>query len=86
MQVVHGLQQFTMIDHEPFTAGLLSKLAHTARLVYPAVSPDLCALTFFFFFFSLFMGLQNFFIFYFLSSHCQIVIPFSNCEERKKNV
>jgi hypothetical protein len=81
MQVVHGLQQFTMIDHEPFTAGLLSKLAHTAWFVYPAVSPDLCVLTFSFFFFSLFMGLPTFF--FFLSSHCQIVIPFSNCEERK---
>jgi hypothetical protein len=79
MQVVHGLQQFTMIDHEPFTAGLLSKLAHTARLVYPAASPDLCVLTFPFFFFFFF-----FFLFFF--SHCQIVIPFSNCEERKENV
>lgn len=66
MQVVHGLQQFTMIDHEPFTAALLSKLAHTARHVYPAISPDLCVLTFSFFFFSLFMGLQTFFFFFFI--------------------
>jgi hypothetical protein len=64
MQVVHGLQQFTMIDHEPFTAGLLSKLAHTAWFVYPAVSPDLCVLTFSLFLFSLFMGLPTFFFFF----------------------
>jgi hypothetical protein len=48
---------------------LLSKLAHTAWLVYPAASPDLCVLTFSFFFFSLFMGLQTFLFFIFLSSH-----------------
>jgi hypothetical protein len=80
MQVVHGLRRCTVIDHEPFTAGLLSKLANTTQLVYPAASPELCALTFSFFLF--FMGLQWFF----LSIHCQIVIPFSNCEDGKQNV
>lgn len=82
MQVVHGLRQCTMIDHEPFTAGLLSKLAHTSWLVYPAASPDLCVLTIAFFFFFSFLWVCK----GFLSIHCQIAIPFSNCEEGKKNL